>query len=126
MFVTPGKSTAKADPKKMSILKESDFNKLIAAALFRPSLYAQVFKIEMTVLPECSAKKQQMYHSNKSQLSKIFVPTPSLTSTLKKDALFLDFSAIVNSLAAATTAKTFNEFADGIIEFVKNLSSGCS
>ena len=38
----------------------------------------------------------------------------------------MDFSAIVNSQAAVTTAKTFNEFADGIIEFVKNPSSGCS
>ena len=33
---------------------------------------------------------------------------------------------IVNSQAAVTTAKTFNEFADEVIEFVKNLSSGCS
>ena len=63
-----------------------------------------------------------MYHSNKSQLFKIFDRTPSLTSTLKKDALILNFSAIVNSQAAVTTAKAFNEFADGIIAFVKNLS----
>ena len=67
-----------------------------------------------------------MYHGKKSQLLKIFDPTPSLTSTLKKDALILDFSVIVNSQAAVTTAKTFNEFADEVIEFVKNLSSGCS
>ena len=80
----------------------------------------------MTYLPECFTKKQQMYHGNKSQLLKIFDPTPSLTPTLKKDALILDFSAIVNSQAAATTAQAFNEFADGIIEFVKNMSSGCS
>ena len=52
-FVTPAKSTAKADPKKTSTLKESDFNKLRAAALFHPSLCAEVFKIEMTGLPEC-------------------------------------------------------------------------
>ena len=62
-----------------------------------------------------------MYHSNKSQLLKIFDPTPYLTSALKKDAQILDFSAIVNSQAAATTTKTFDEFADGIIEFFKNL-----
>ena len=80
----------------------------------------------MTGLPECFTKKQQMYHGNKSQLLKIFDPTPSHTSTLKKDALILDFSAIVNSRAVVTTVKTFNEFEDGIIEFVKNLSSGCS
>ena len=67
-----------------------------------------------------------MYHGNKSQLSKNFNPTPSLTSALKKDALILDFSAIVNSQAAVTTAKTFKGFADGIIAFVKNPSSGCS
>ena len=125
-FVTPGKSTAKADPKKTPTLKESDFNKLRAAALFRPSLCAEVFKIEMTGLPDSFTKKQQMYHGSKSQLLKIFDPTPSLTSTLKKDALILDFSAIVNSQAAVTAAKTFYEFADGVIEFVKNLSSGCS
>ena len=47
----------------------------------------------------------------------------SLTSTLKKDALILDFSATANAQAAVTTAVTT---ADGIIEFVKNLSSGCS
>ena len=80
----------------------------------------------MIGLPECFTKKEQMYHGNKSQLLKIFDPTPSLTSTLKKDALILGFSAIVNSQAAVTTAKTFNEFADEVIEFVKNLSSGCS
>ena len=51
-----------------------------------------------------------MYHGKKSQLLKIFDPTPSLTSTLKKDALILDFSVIVNSQAAVATAKTFNEF----------------
>ena len=46
-FVTPAKSTAKADPKKMSMLKESSFNKL-RAAKFRPSLCEEDFKIEMT------------------------------------------------------------------------------
>ena len=80
----------------------------------------------MTDLPECFTKKQQLYHGKKLQLSKIFDPAPSLTSTLKKDALILDFSAIINSQAAVTTAKTFNEFSDGIIKFVENLSSGCS
>ena len=84
-FVTPAKSTAKADPMKTPTLKEYDFKKLRAAALFRPSLCAEVFKIEMTGLRECFTKKQQMYHSNKSQLLKIFDPTLSLTSTLKKD-----------------------------------------
>ena len=67
-----------------------------------------------------------MYHDNKSQLLKIFHPTPSLTAALKKDPLILDFSAIVNSQATVTTAKTFDEFADEVIEFVNNLSSGCS
>ena len=96
------------------------------AALVRPSLCAKVFKIEMTVLPECFTKKQQLHHGSKLQLLKIFDPTPSLTSTFKKDALIFDFSAIVNSQAAFTTAKTFNESADGIIKYVENLSSGCS
>ena len=73
----------------------------------------------MIDLPECFTKKQQVYHRNKSHLSKSFDPTPSLTSALKKDALILDFSAtIVNYQVAVTAAKTFNEFADGIIEFV--------
>ena len=58
-FVTPAKSTAKTDPKKTSTLKESDFNKLKPAALFRPSLCVEVFKIEMTGLPGCLTKKQQ-------------------------------------------------------------------
>ena len=80
----------------------------------------------MTGLPECFTKKQEIYLSNKLQLLKIFDSSPSLTSSLKKDALILDFSVIVNSQAAVTTAKTFNEFADEVIEFVKNLSSGCS
>ena len=82
-FVTPAKSTAKADPKKTSTLRESDFNKLRAAALFRSSLCVEVFSVEMTGLPECFTKKQQMYHCNKSQLLKIFDPTPSYTSILK-------------------------------------------
>ena len=80
----------------------------------------------MTVLPECFTKKQQLHHGSKLQLLKIFDPTPSLTSTFKKDALIFDFSAIVNSQAAFTTATTFNESADGIIKYVENLSSGCS
>ena len=120
------KSTAKADSEKKSTLKESGFNKLRAAALFRPSLSAEVFKIEMTGLPECFKKKQQRYHGNKLQLLQIFNPTLSLTSTFKKDGLILDFSAIVNSQAAVRLAKAFSEFAGGLIEFVKNLSSGCS
>ena len=33
---------------------------------------------------------------------------------------------IVNSQVPVTTVKTFIEFADGIIKFVENLSSGCS
>ena len=57
---------------------------------------------------------------------KLFDSTPSLTSTLKKNALIPDFSKIVNSQADVTTAKTFIKFADGIIKFVQNLSSGCS
>ena len=113
-FVVPTKSTAKVS------------DKLRAAALFCPSLCAAFFKIEMSGLSECFKKIQQMYHGNTSQLLKIFDPTPSLTSTLKKDALILDFSAIVNSQADVTTVNTFNEFADGIIKFVKNLSSGYS
>ena len=80
----------------------------------------------MTGMHECFTKKRQTFHGNKSQLLKIIHPTPSLTSTLKIDALILDFSAIVNSQAAVTTAKTYNEFADGIIAFVKNSSSECS
>ena len=56
-------------------------------------------------------KKQHMNHGNKSQLLKIFDPTPSLTSNVKKDYLILHFSGIVNSQTAVTTAKTFNEFA---------------
>lgn len=44
-------------------------------------------KIEMTRLPEFFTK------SNKSQLLKIFNPTPSLTWILKKDALILDSSS---------------------------------
>ena len=108
------------------MLKESDFNKLRAESLFRPSLCAEVFKIELTSLPESFTKKQQILHGNQSQLLKIFDPTSSLTLSLKKDALILDFSAIVNSQAVVTTAKTFNEFSDKIIKFIQNMSSGCS
>ena len=43
-FVTPARLTAKADPKKTAMLKESDFNKLRAAVLFCPSLCAEVSK----------------------------------------------------------------------------------
>ena len=67
-----------------------------------------------------------MYQGNKSQLLKIFNATLYLISTIKKDALTLDFSEIVSSQAAITTAKTFNKFVDAIIKFVHNLSSGCS
>ena len=69
----------------------------------------------MTGLPECFMKKQHMYHINKSQLIKITDPTPSPTSALKKDTLILEFSVIVNSQAAVTTAESFNKFADGLL-----------
>ena len=75
----------KADPKKRLCF---NFNKLREAALFRFSLGADVVKIEMSGLPECFTKKQQMCHGSKSQLLKIFDFTPYLTSTLKKDAQF--------------------------------------
>ena len=79
----------------------------------------------MTGLPECFTKKQQMYQGNKSQLLKFFNATRYLISTIKKDALTLDFSEIVSSQAAVTIAKTFNKFVDAIIKFVHNLFSGC-
>ena len=47
-FVIPAKSTA----------KESDILRVVA--LFRPFLYAVVFKIEMSALPECFMKIQQI------------------------------------------------------------------
>ena len=125
-FVIPAKSIAKTNQKKSVSLKESDFNKLRAATSFRPSLCAELFKTEMTGLPECLTKEQQMYHSNKSQLLNTFDPLPSLTPTMKADAIVLDFSALVNSQATSTTAKTFKEFSDGITDFVQNLSVGCS
>ena len=43
-FVTPAKSTAKADSKKTSTLRESDFNKLRAVALFRYYLCCRGFQ----------------------------------------------------------------------------------
>ena len=55
-FVIPAKLTARTDPKKTPTYKESDFSKLRAAGLFLPSPCAEVFKIEMTSLPECFKK----------------------------------------------------------------------
>ena len=54
-----------------------------------------------------------MYHSNKSQLLKIFEPTFYLTGTLKKK-----FSEILRQLLPLPT------LADEVIKFVRNLSSG--
>ena len=68
-------------------------------------------------------KKQKMYHGKKSQLLKVSNPTPYLTSTLKKDALILDFSERINSQVAVTTAKPFNKFSDGIIKFSRSSRS---
>ena len=73
----------------------------------------------MTGLSECFKK------GNKARSLKMFDPTPYLTSTLKKDAPNLDFSAAIIFQAAVTTVKTFNEFRDGI-KFVQILPSGCS
>ena len=73
----------------------------------------------MTGLSECLQKV------NTSQFLKISDRTPSFTSTLKKDALILDFSAITKYEGAATTAITFNEFTDAY-KSAQNLSSGCS
>ena len=86
------------------MLKEFNFNKLGEAALFHLSLYADVAKTEMAGLPESFSNKQQIYRGNKSQLLKIFDPTPYLIA-LKKDDLISDFSEIVNSKAAVTTVK---------------------
>ena len=54
---------SKNRPKETSALKESDLNKLRAAALSRPCLCAEVSKIEITGLSECFKK------SNKSQFN---------------------------------------------------------
>ena len=70
-------------------------------------------------------KKQMMDHGNKSQLLKVFDPTPYSTSTLKTDALILDFSQLGNSQVAVTTAKPFNKCSDGIIKFVRSLFTVC-
>ena len=43
-LVTPGKSTAKVDPKKTSALKESHLNKLRATTLFRPFFVPKYLK----------------------------------------------------------------------------------
>ena len=64
----------------------------------------------MAGLPECFTKKQQMYHGNKSPF--------------KKHALIQDFSGILSYQAAVATVETIEKFADGIIKFVRNLSSG--
>ena len=45
-----------------------------------------------------------MYNGNNWQLFKIFDSTPSVTSTLKRDVLILDFSSKLNSQAAVTIA----------------------
>lgn len=104
------------------MLKEFNFNKLREAALFHLSLCADVDKTEIAGLPESFSNKQQIYRGNKSQLLKIFDPTPYLIA-LKKDDLISDFSEIVNSQAAVTTVKTFKKIADGIVKFVHNLPS---
>ena len=70
-IATLSKLKAKAGEKKTPILQEYHFNKLRTTALRLFSLFAEVFKIEITGLPECFTKKQQMYHSNKSQLLKV-------------------------------------------------------
>ena len=104
------------------MLKEFNFNKLREAALFHLSLCADVDKTEIAGLPESFSNKQQIYRGNKSQLLKMFDPTPYLIA-LKKDDLISDFSEIVNSQAAVTTVTTFKKIADGIVKFVHNLSS---
>ena len=76
----------------------------------------------MTGLSECL---NVCKNENKSKFFKISDRIQSSTPTLKKDALILHFSAIVQYEDAVTTAITFNEFADGI-KSVQNLSSGCS
>ena len=72
------------------------------------------------------SKNQWIYHGNKLQLLKIFNTIPYLTSILEKDTLTLNFLEIVHSQAAVITAKSLNKFADGVIKFAHNLSSGYS
>lgn len=84
-FVDSATQTAKGNPNKTLMLKEFNFNKLREAALFHLSLCADVDKTEIAGLPESFSNKQQIYRGNKSQLLKIFDPTPYLIA-LKKDA----------------------------------------
>ena len=77
-FVDSATQIAKGNPNKTPMLKEFNFNKLGEAALFHLSLYADVAKTEMAGLPESFSNKQQIYRGNKSQLLKIFDPTPYL------------------------------------------------
>ena len=77
-FVDSAMQIAKGNPNKTPMLKEFNFNKLREAALFHLSLCADVAKTEMAGLPESFSNKQQIYRGNKSQLLKIFDPTPYL------------------------------------------------
>ena len=111
----PATWTAKADPKKMPMLKELNFNKLREAVLYCLSLYTEVVQTKMTGLPECFTKKKKKRcttvtnHSYWKSWS-----YPCLTSTPKKNAQILHFLRIVNSQAVVTTQV-----------FVNNLSTIC-
>ena len=82
--------------------------------------------MEFTGFPESLTKDHQMYHGNKSIAPEIFDPTPSSFPTIQPVATVIDFSAIINSQASISRAKTFGEFSAEIINCIERIFVNCS
>ena len=121
-FVTPRKSDTKQTVKDSVSLKDADFNKLMAVATYRPSESDNLFAMEFRGFPESLTKHHQMYHGNKSIALEIFNLTPSSFPTIQPVATVIDFSAIINSQASISRAKTFDEFSAEIINCIERIS----
>ena len=79
-----------------------------AVATYRPES-DNLFAMEFTGFPESLTKDHQMYHGNKSIALEIFDLAPFFFPTIQPVATVIDFSAIINSQASISRAKTFEK-----------------
>ena len=103
------------------VLKDSDLIKLRAALSARREKCEQLFAQEFTEFPESLTKRGKMYQSSKSSILDIFENKPSLKKSINNTCVIVDFSAVIRSKAAVSKAETFLDFANDIIQYIKNL-----
>ena len=109
-------------------LTNSAIVKLRDACYSRQDLVREMFKLESTGVPECfyDPKKNQMYHSSKSNVVKLLTTSNrdmSKGANIPSSGLVIDLSVIVRieGSTLSTQNSTFQNFIDSIINQILSL-----